>query len=104
MEDSEPLVHSYCECELELSLDGVDYLVVASPVEERSVEGKVSFYFDRTKSEVLVCTAKGEDWDDQNSLLGDALKDWLLKYEVKVAEQAAEIMRDRLISRAEERG
>jgi hypothetical protein len=100
----EPREHVFSETEEEFTLDGADYLVIATVVETRepATDGETgklksvcSYGFSDPPQ---VFPAVGQDYVD-DPLSGDALTEWLASYGDRVAREIAERLVDRAITR-----
>lgn len=99
-DDYEPTEHTYREWEGEVTLDGVDYLVVGEPRVERfpvEKDGKLGTGYDYSFESLAVCTAIGDAWDQEHPLAGPALTKWREKYERMVAERACDEQQERAL-------
>jgi hypothetical protein len=104
----EPREHVFSEAEEEFTLDGADYLVIATVVETREPatdgeSGKLKTVYSYGFSDPpQVFVAVGGDYMT-DSLEGEALTGWLASYGDRVAREISERLVDRALTAYENR-
>lgn len=106
-DDFEPQSFTYREWEGEVTVDGVDYLVIGTPTVERSPEtkpdGRLGEHREHWFEDIEVYPALGDTYDYDHPLRGGALADWRKAHEATIAERACDEQQAKAEREREER-